>query len=356
MIINVRFLTQKLTGVQRYALELSLVIKKMRPDTHFLAPKNIIHKDIAAELGAKIIGRHTGYIWEQWELPRYITENQPGAVLFNPANVAPVSYRNKVVTIHDTAPLRHPEWYSWKFATAYKYLLPKVAESSKLIFADSNFSKSEIVSFLAVDESKIRVIYCAADQKFRNIAVKKNDAPESDYILCVASLDPRKNFARLSGAFDYLENTGLRLVVVGRKSNIFADPDLESMLLQDDRFEFTGQIDDNRLIELYRNARLFVYPSLYEGFGLPPLEAMACGCPCVVSRSGSLPEVCADAAVYCDPHNPRDIADKILMVLDDEKLRADLIRKGHDRAEYFDWQKSAGQLLEAVEALEESAD
>ena len=136
------------------------------------------------------------------------------------------------------------------------------------------------------------------------------------------------------------------------KSSIFADPALEKKLAKNDLIEFTGCVDDDRLIELYKNARLFVYPSLYEGFGLPPLEAMACGCPCVVSDSGSLPEVCGEAAVYCDPSDSKDIADKINTVLIDDKIRRDLIGKGLNQAGKFSWQRSAEKILAALEGLE----
>jgi len=355
VIVNARFLTQKLTGVQRYAIEISRALKEIQPDIRFLSPKNIIHKNIAEELKVEIIGNHTGYIWEQWDLPRYLKKNAPGKILINPANVAPLSYHNKVVTIHDTAPIRHPEWYSWRFAMTYKWLLPRVAKSSRIIFSDSEFSKKEIVSLLGVPPDKIEVIYCAADKRFRNTAEKIDGDSDGNYILCVASLDPRKNFTRLVAAINLLPEKRLKLVIVGTESGIFADSDLEKSLGQNDLIEFTGRVDDHRLIKLYQNARLFVYPSLYEGFGLPPLEAMACGCPCVVSDSGSLPEICGDAAVYCDPADPQSIADKVRLVLDDDDLRRSMIQKGLEQAKKYSWQRSAAQLLAIVKGLKNEA-
>ncbi|PKK83752.1 MAG: glycosyltransferase family 1 protein [candidate division Zixibacteria bacterium HGW-Zixibacteria-1] len=356
MIVNARFLTQRLTGVQRHAIEMSLALKEIHPDIKFVAPKNIIHKDIAEQLKAKVIGRFTGYLWEQYELPMYMKKHASGKILINLANTAPVASKNKVATIHDTAPLRHPEWYSWKFAAAYKLLIPRVAKSSRIIFSDSNFSKSEIADLFGIDHDKIIVIYCGVGQQFQSaISDEQNISPE-DYILCVASLEPRKNFIRLVKAFNHLKSHNLKLVIAGSSSSIFADNKLHKMLDDSKRIEFTGYIDDDRLIELYQEARLFVYPSLYEGFGLPPLEAMACGCPCAVSNAGSLPEVCGKAALYFNPYDPADIAEKMDMILSDNVLGQNLIENGLLHAQKFDWNKSASELLEAILSLDKPSD
>ena len=351
MIVNARFLTQNLTGVQRHAIEISLVLKKLQPDIRFIAPKNIIHDKIAEILGAEIIGHFTGYIWEQYELPRFMKNQGHGGLLINLANMAPINYKNKIVTIHDTAPLRHPEWYSWKFATVYKWLLPRVAKSSRIIFSVSAFSKNEIADVLEIDRAKIEVIHGAANQRFSRLKSNETDIPTQDYILCVASIDPRKNFTRLLEAFSLLDRRNLKLIIVGSKSKVFAESTLDKTESLSDQIEFTGHISDERLIELYRHAGLFVYPSLYEGFGLPPLEAMACGCPCVVSDSGSLPEICGEAAVYCDPYDSNDIAAKINQVLSDKNLRQRLIENGHTQARKFNWEKSAQRLLETIKKL-----
>lgn len=351
MIVNARFLTQRLTGVQRHAVEISLALHEIDPAIKFVAPKNIIHQEIADKLSAELFGHFKGYFWEQYELPKYMQKYAPNDILINLANSAPISYKNKVATIHDTAPLRHPEWYSRKFAIAYKMLLPHVAGSSRVVFSDSDFSRNEISDLFGTDKDKIRVIYCGVGRQFQPTA---SEASSENYILSVASLEPRKNFAGLIRAFSLLNKHDTKLIIVGSPSRIFAKSELDKILPDSHRVEFAGYVDDIKLMELYRGARLFVFPSLYEGFGLPPLEAMACGCPCAVSKAGSLPEVCGEAALYFNPHDPADIAVKIDMILSDSELRENLIEKGLKQARKYDWKKSALELYTAVKSLQES--
>ncbi|MEW5923017.1 MAG: glycosyltransferase family 1 protein [Candidatus Zixiibacteriota bacterium] len=351
MIVNARFLTQRLTGVQRHAIEMSLALHEIDPEIKFVAPKNIIHEDVAERLSAEFFGHFTGYLWEQYELPKYIKKHAPDRILINLANSAPISYKNKAATIHDTAPLRHPGWYSRKFAITYKMLLPRVVRSSKIIFSDSEFSKNEISALLGTDKRKIKVIYCGVGRHFRPESSEIHKTSPENYILSVASLEPRKNFAGLIQAFSMLKERDIKLVIAGSSSHIFAKHEPGKILIDKQRVEFVGYVDDNRLVELYREARLFVYPSLYEGFGLPPLEAMACGCPCAVSDAGSLPEVCGEAALYFNPHDPADIAAKIEMILSDSDRRESLIKSGLIQARKFDWKRSALELYAAAKSL-----
>ena len=337
--------------MQRHAVEISLALHEIDPAIKFIAPKNIIHGDIAERLKTEIYGRFKGYFWEQYELPKYMKKYAPDDILINLANSAPISYKNKAATIHDTAPLRHPEWYSRKFAIAYKMLLPRVARSSRVVFSDSDFSRDEISDLFGTDKNKIKVIYCGVGRQFQPASSK---ASSENYILSVASLEPRKNFAGLIQAFSLLNRHDTKLIIAGSPSHIFAKSELDKILPDSRMVEFAGYVDDNKLVELYRGAGLFVFPSLYEGFGLPPLEAMACGCPCAVSKAGSLPEVCGEAALYFNPHDPADIAAKIDMILSDSELRENLIEKGLKQARKFDWKKSALELYTAIKRLQES--
>lgn len=349
MFVNARFLTQRVTGVQRYAIEMSRKLKQLRPDLGFLAPHNILHKDLAAEFNVEVIGKRTGYYWEQVELPSYLTKHHPDSVLVNLANVAPIRYRNKIVTIHDVAPLQHPEWYSRRFAYAYRFLLPIVARTSTRIVSDSDFSRREISRLFGVSENLIEVVPCATSREFGQARSSEKKVPTEPYVLSVASLDPRKNFDRLIKAFIRLDLPDVRLVIVGSESQLFSSPGLRDSTGAVTNIIFTGPVDDDHLRALYSHARLFVYPSLYEGFGLPPLEAMACGCPCVVSDTASLPEVCGNAALYCDPYDIGDIADKMTQVLSNTSLRNKLVERGHKRAMQFSWEKSARALLRIIQ-------
>lgn len=349
--VNSRFLTQKVSGVQRYAIEVSKQLKKLYPELRFITPKNIIHKELSDLLEAVEYGTLTGHLWEQIELPRYLKENNM-PLLINLANTAPVSYSNQVITICDLSFLRNPKWFSRKFYFYYKFLIPQIARNSLKIITISEFSKNEIVNLLNVHEGKIKVIHCGTAEEFVNL--KDNNSVIDNrkrYILSVSTLDPRKNLESLILAFRKLKVPDLQLIIVGSKNNVFTGNKLTNLINADRNIIFTGYVSDRELKSLYRNAELFVYPSLYEGFGLPPLEAMVCGVPVVVSNTASLPEVCGDAVYYVDPYSVESIAEGIYMVLTDEGLRQGLIQKGLERAKLFSWEKSAKDHIKVFEEV-----
>ncbi|MDI6889852.1 MAG: glycosyltransferase family 1 protein [Thermodesulfovibrionales bacterium] len=350
--INSRFLTQKVSGVQRYAIEISKQLKKLYPETRFAAPKNIIHRELAERLEAVEYGTLTGHLWEQIELPKYLKENN-NPLLINLANTAPLSYNNQIVTICDLSFLRNPKWFSKKFYFYYKFLIPRIAKNSLKIITISEFSKNEIIELLDARESKIKVIHCGGAEEFANLIDNDSviDYRTKKYILSVSTLGPRKNLESLILAFRKLKVPDIQLIIVGSKNNNFANNNLKNLINADKNIIFTGYISDIELVSLYRNAMLFVYPSLYEGFGLPPLEAMGCGVPVVVSNVASLPEICGNAAYYVDPYNVESIAEGIYKVLTDEPLRQSLIKKGLERVKLFSWEKSAKEHIKVFEEV-----
>ncbi|HIP33252.1 MAG TPA: glycosyltransferase family 1 protein [Bacteroidia bacterium] len=344
--INSRFLTQKITGTQRYAIEISKQISKLLEDKMFIAPRNIIHKNIACDLQVKIVGKLTSHLWEQIELPIYL-KKQGNPLLINLVNTAPLFYRNQIVTIHDLAFLRYPKWFSKKFYYFYRFLIPKTAKSARKIITVSEFSKNEIISMLNISEKKVEVVYNAVSENFKyNPSIKKEN-----YILAVSSLDPRKNFKNLMLAFKELNLRNYRLVIVGSENKVFSNVKIKNLIKEIPNVEFTGYVSDDRLVKLYQKAKLFVYPSLYEGFGLPPLEAMACGTPVVVSNVASLPEVCGDAAYYVNPYDVKNIARGIETVLKDEILQKELIQRGLERVKLFSWERSAEKLAKIIQEV-----
>jgi len=347
IIINSRFLTQKITGTQRFAIEISLQLKRLMPnDTVFVSPKNILHKDIAEELNVKPIGVNKGHLWEQLDLTVYL-KKVGNPLLINLVNTAPLLYEKQIITIHDLAFLRHPEWFSRKFYLFYKFLIPKIARKAKKVITDSNFSKKEIIDILKIHPKKVEVNYCGVSNKFFfNSSIKKEN-----FILAVSSLDPRKNFKSLILAFKKLKLKDYKLLIVGSKNKVFSDTEIQKLIKEIPNVEFTGYVSDKKLVNLYQRAKLFVYPSLYEGFGLPPLEAMACGTPVVVSNVASLPEVCGDAAYYVNPYDIDDIARGIETVLKDEILQKELIQKGLKKVKLFSWEKSAEKLVKIIQEV-----
>lgn len=341
--INARFLTQDITGAQRYAAEMSKAFKELRPDgAEFLTPKKIVSKEISGFLDAKPLGKLSGHLWEQVELPRYL-KGKDNPLLINLANTAPLNYENQIVTIDDLSFLRHPEWFSKIFYLYYSFLIPRITKKSKQIITISDFSKREIIELLGIPESKIMVIYPSISKEF--IDPRPIDNKYGNYILAVSSLDQRKNFNNLIAAFNSLNLSDTKLIIVGKTDNMIFSGKRIDVKNNLNNVVFTGYISDYELAGLYKNARIFIYPSFYEGFGLPPLEAMGCGCPVVISRLASLPEVCGDAAYYINPYKAEDIAEAIRNILNNGFLREDLINKGRERIKLFSWRDSAQRLI-----------
>ncbi len=349
--VNSRFLTQKITGSQRFAIEISKQLKKLAGNRFvFVAPKNIIHNDLAKELEVRVIGINTGHIWEQIDLPLYL-KKQENPLLLNLVNTAPIFYKNKIVVIHDVSWKHFPYTVSKKFYLWYKFLIPKIAKNSKLLFTVSDFSKKDLIKELNINKDKIEIIYNSVSDnfKFLSLSRKKN-------ILSVASLQPYKNLEGLIKAFILLKDktkfSDFKLVLVGGyNKKVFSNTKIFELSEGRNDIVFPGYLSDDELIKYYNKASLFVFPSFFEGFGIPPLEAMACGCPCVVSNVASLPEVCGDAAYYVNPYDIDDIARGIEKVLTDENLRQTLIKKGFENVKRFSWENSAKKIIEIVDKL-----
>lgn len=341
--INARFLTQPITGVQRYALEISRQLLKLRPSVKLVAPRNIIHHEVARTLGAELMGSRSGHAWEQIDLPLYL-KRKGAPLLVNLANTAPLVYRNKISTLHDVAFERFPENFSWKFRLAYQLATPHTIKSSRKILTVSEFSRKEICEIYGAAPDKVAVIPNAVSSGFQ----RKPSFASERYLLAVSSLNRQKNFHGLIDAFGRLEQQTHKLFIVGSLNRNFAAPDLIRKIESDPRVRLLGRVSDDELVSLYSGADAFIYPSFYEGFGLPPLEAQACGCPVIVSDAASLPEVCRDSALYCQPHDIDDIARKIQLLISTPELARTLKEKGRENIERYSWETSAQKLLEAI--------
>jgi len=348
--VNARFLTQRITGSQRFAIEVSKCLRKMCAEVIFIAPKNIIHYDLAKELGVKRIGINTGHIWEQVDLPLYL-KKLGSPILLNLVNTAPLLYRNKIVTIHDISWKHFPYSVSLRFYLYYRFLIPKIANNSLHIFTVSEFSKKDIIENLKIDSQKITVVYNAVSNRFRYLGLKRKNI-----ILSVATLQSYKNMQGLIKAFLFLKEKyknmrEYKLILVGGiNQKVFRKTKFRELVNDRRDIIFTGYMSDKELIELYNEAKLFVLVSKFEGFGIPPLEAMACRCPVVVSNVTSLPEVCGDAAYYVDPYSIEDIANGIYKVLVDENLRENLILRGIERVKLFSWETTAKKILNVIKS------
>lgn len=340
--INARFLTQKLTGVQRFAFEISRALKKIRNDLVFVSPPGIVDRGMADEISPVIIGKYSSFIWEQIELPLYL-RRQGYPLILNFGNTAPLLYSPKIVTIHDLAVFRYPESFSKLFTIYYRFLLPRIAKGAVKIFTVSEFSKREIVNILGISPEKVEVVKNAVSQGIKCLESSKRE----NFILTVSSLDPRKNLLRLIKAFEAGHFRDVKLVIAGASSGVFKKLGIKGA----SNIELLGHVNDCRLSELYSKAMVFVYPSIYEGFGIPPLEAMKCGCPVIVSDIPPHREVCGDAAYYVDPYSIESIKKGISKVLNDSALRESLIKKGYERVKKFSWEKSAQKISGIIDSV-----
>lgn len=268
-----------------------------------------------------------------------------------------------VATVHDMIPLLWPQWVTRKHrlvVTAAYYRLRRQADR---VIAPSEATKADIVRCLQINPQRIAVIPWGCDERFHPggdpehfDAVQQRYRLPSQYLLFVGTLEPRKNLTTLLHAYAMLRSDGcgqdLKLVVAGRAGWLYADIfDTVKTLALDEQVIFTGFVADEDLPDIYRGAQLLVFPSLYEGFGLPILEAMASGVPVLTSASASMPEVAGDAAILIDPHDPEAIAAGMARVLAEDRLRQAMIQKGLARARCFTWESVARRTLELYAAL-----
>ena len=254
-------------------------------------------------------------------------------VLHCPTHRAPLrSAVPLVVTFHDLAVLRHPESFNSWTRNYSRVVLPRVARTARRLIAVSEFTRRELLELLDVPEEKVRVIPNAVGDPFR----PQGDATHGDYVLAVSTLEPRKNLPRLVEAFRRARLDGLRLLVAG-------GPGWGGVRVEGDGVRWLGEVGDEELARLYRGARCVAYVSLYEGFGLPVLEAMACGAPVVAARNEAAEEVAGDAAVLVDPLDPEAIAAGLAEAVE---RRDELRARGLERAAAFSWADAARATVE----------
>lgn len=348
-VVNGRFLGHKPTGIHRYAFEMCSKLQELGADFYVVTPPDI---DIETTAFRTIkCGSLKGHAWEQISLPRYLKKNgNPLLVSFS--GCGPLNYSNHIMTIHDVSHERHPEWFSKNYWRFYGYMMPRIGKKAHAVITVSEFSKREITDVLNIPSEKLHVINCSIPAYHHDDAVSLDSESEvtERYIISVSSFDPRKNFLRLAEAFNKLEDKSLKLYIVGMQFKAFNTPDLQKLVSEN--IILPGYVDDDELRALYKNALFSIYPSLYEGFGIPPLESMANGCPVVASNIDAISEVCSDAVLYIDPYNVNDIANKMKKLADDTPLRDALRQKGYDQIKKYSWQKSAIKALELIKQYE----
>ena len=363
--INGRFLTQPMTGVERYAYNICKAMARLRQPFTVVCPKAPIHQDYdVSDLTVVHYGIGNSHFWEQCVLPFFFIGKKDYVVL-SFTGLGSILIRHKVMTVHDLSFLKNPSWYSRTYYWYYKFMTPLAVKTSQHILTVSEFSKSEILGFYPfLKAEKISVVYNAIDrQLFKPLPPSPSHPltpspshpltplpshPLTPFVLCVSSIDPRKNFARLIEACQGL--TGAKLYIVGKYNRVFSQQ--IQLDTTSDHIQFLGRVSDDELVRLYNQAACFVFPSLYEGFGLPPLEAMACGCPVLVSDIPVEREVCGDAAQYFNPLDPTNILHTITQYLNDaDVIKEKMRQKGFENITRFSWEKSAETLIKKLEKL-----
>ena len=346
--INGRFLTQRMTGVERYAWNICKAMAALGQDFTIVCPHAKI-LDCYDTHGMNVVkyGFGNSHFWEQCVFPLFFLLKRH-FVVFSFTGLGSILVRNKVMTIHDLSFLENPTWFSRSYYYWYKVMTPLAVRTSCHIITVSEFSKSEILRFYPfLNESNITVAYSAVDEEQFHHLHHSVEAPER-FALTVSSLDPRKNFLRLAHAFEGIE--GLNLHIVGNANRVFSQQEGMKKLPQNVRM--LGRVSDEELIRLYHQADCFIFPSLYEGFGLPPIEAMQCGCPVLASDIPVLREVCGDAAEYFNPLDEEDIRKTIQTFIDNKEEKKPTMRqRGYKNISRFSWLNSAQLLIKLVNNL-----
>lgn len=355
VVINGRFLTQPVTGVQRVAREmltaLDGLLSRQVEGTEQLRFSIALPEAAVDDLELDVIDKFVikggkGHFWEQVTLPKTVNSTD---FLLCLCNTGPIAHRNQLVFIHDAAVFSMPSGYSRGFRVWYRFLHRALARVGVRIATVSEFSRKELAAHLKIAEQSIVLISNGVDhvlnispnqEKLRALGLESGK-----YVLAVGSIHPNKNLAPLVTLAPELKKLGYPLVLVGApNSRVFNGSQRERPLKESD-VAFSGRVTDQELVGLYAQAGCFVFPSRYEGFGLPPLEAMSLGCPVISSRSASLPEVLGDAAEYVDASSSFELLATITRVMRNEGLRTEMRSKGLKQAQLYLWETAASALF-----------
>lgn len=357
-------------GIGRYVRELVTALSRIDSETPYRLFAAGRRDTVTPVTSGPNFTLHTSQISPEWfarlwhraRLPLPI-ENWVGPVrlLYAPDFTLPPTRRGTktLLTVHDLSFVRAPETATPGLRAYLSRVVPRSVARADHILADSESTRRDLLDLYHVEAERTSVLYSGVEGHFRPVRdertladLRSRYALDGSFLLAVGTVQPRKNYIRLVEAFRQLDRANLTLVIAGGRGWL-DDPLYERIaaLGLENRVRMLGFVPDKDLPALYSAARVFAFPSLYEGFGLPILEAMACGTPVVTSRASSMPEVAGDAALLVDPLDTDALAEALASALDDELLRSSLIEKGLERATVFTWEAAAHKLVDRFQRL-----
>ena len=316
---------------------------------------------VSKSIPVRILHAPCSRVWSAWTFPRALKEDgiQVAHVQYT---IPPRMPCPTVTTIHDVSFKRHPEFFKLKDRLILDWAVKRASKKAARIIAPSQHTKKELVQLYRIDPAKITVTYEGVDAQFRPMdrqvaraLVGEKHGIHSPFILTLGVIQPRKNLGRLLDAFSALKGnleSEHKLVIVGKQG--WKEADLQGRIAAlglAKNVVLTGYVPYEDLPALYNAADVFVYPSVYEGFGLPPLEAMACGTPVITGNQSSLPEVVGEAGLMVDPFDPEAFTDAMARVLSSESLRSEMSSRGLAQAKKFSWDRMAQETVAVYHSL-----
>lgn len=354
LIVDGRIVTKNINGIGRYTYEL---VKRLSKDNDIILLTNDVEmsKQIFNEINIKYLHVRSGFlsITEIIELPYIVNKYKKEYCYFTPSfSTSPFIKCKSFMTLHDLNHIDLQQYYSKINKYYYKFVVKPFAKKCNRIFTVSNFSNNRIVEWLQCDKEKVVTTYNGIDKNMTKILdheklikVREKYKLPSRYILYIGNLKPHKNVKTLVKAMSYVNND-VKLVINGKENEELSEIINKNKL--NDKVNFIGYVDDKDLSSLYSMAEIFIYPSIYEGFGLPVLEAMSCGCPTITSNRTALVEVVGDAAITVDPYDYKNLSDQINNLLINTKLRNELIEKGIKNSKRFSWDNMADKTYKIM--------
>ncbi len=355
--INGRFLTQTVTGVQRYGHEILAALDRALDESSSLTedltlelvvPRTGVSAPPLRNIRVRPFGRGHGHLWEQTVLPFAVPNG-----LISLCSTGPLAVRRQIVCIHDMNTRLFPESFSPQFRALYRVLIPALGHRVARVSTVSHYSASQLEAFGVCGPDKTLVIGNGHEHVFRWVpehSEKTRAAAGPATIVAFGTGSPNKNLKLLFGMAEQLGRHGLNLAIAGKiDPRVFGDA---ASIPERPNVFCLGRVSDGELAALLRDSLCLAFPSFVEGFGLPPVEAMAQGCPTVVSNTTCLPEICGDAALFASPTAPEQWLQHFLRLKEDPRLRATLVEKGRERAKLYSWRKSAQSYLQAAAVLD----